>query len=57
MLNQVTLVGRITADPELKKSPNGRSFCFITLEMQRSFKNRETDEYEIDLIDINLWGA
>ena len=56
MLNQVTLVGRITADPELRKSGAGRSFCFITVATTRSFKNQETDEYETDFIDVSLWG-
>lgn len=56
MLNQVTLVGRLTADPELKTSTTGRPFCFITLAAMRSFKNQETNEYETDFIDISLWG-
>lgn len=56
MLNQVTLVGRITADPELRQSTTGRPFCFITLAAMRSFKNQETNEYETDFIDISLWG-
>ena len=56
MLNQVTLVGRITADPELKTSTTGRPFCFITVAAMRSFKNQETNEYETDFIDVSLWG-
>jgi len=56
MLNQVTLVGRITADPELKEGLNGRPFCFITLATTRAFKNQETNEYETDFIDVSLWG-
>ena len=57
MLNQVTLVGRITADPELKTSTNGRPFCIVTLATTRSFKNKTTDEYDTDFIDVTLWGA
>jgi single-strand DNA-binding protein len=56
MLNQVTLVGRMTADPELRESTTGRSFCFINLAAMRSFKNQETNEFETDFIDISLWG-
>ena len=55
MLNQVTLVGRITADPELKQSPNGKPFCIVTLAATRSFKNKTTNEYETDFIDVSLW--
>lgn len=56
MLNQVTLVGRVTADPELRTSTTGRPFCFMTLATTRSFKNQETNEYETDFIDVSLWG-
>lgn len=56
MLNQVTLVGRITADPALRESTTGKPFCFITLAAMRSFKNQETNEYETDFIDISFWG-
>ena len=56
MLNQVTLVGTIIADPELRESSTGRSFCIITIATTRPFKNQETNEYERDFIDVNLWG-
>jgi len=56
MLNQVTLVGRITADLELKEAANGRAFCVATIATARSFKNQETNEYDTDFIDVALWG-
>ena len=56
MLNQVTLVGRITTDLELKEAGNGRPFCVATIATTRSFKNQETNEYETDFIDVSLWG-
>lgn len=55
MLNQVTLVGKITDDPELFESKDGRPFCTITLEIKQSFKNHETNDYKTDFIDICLW--
>jgi len=56
MLNQVTLVGRITANPKLKKSASGRPFCIVNIATARSFKSQETGEYETDFIDASLWG-
>lgn len=56
MLNQVTLVGKITEDPELSELKNGRTFCNIRLEIKQSFKDPETDDYDTDFIDVDLWG-
>ena len=40
MLNRICLMGRLTADPELKKTPNGTSVVSFTLAVNRTF-NRE----------------
>lgn len=54
MLNQVILVGRLTKDPEVKKSKNNVSYSYITLAVPRSYKN-VNGEYETDFIDCILW--
>ena len=54
MLNQVVLVGRLTKDPEVKKSKNNVSYSYITLAVPRSYKN-VNGEYETDFIDCVLW--
>lgn len=54
MLNQVILVGRLTKDPEVKKSKNNISYSYITLAVPRSYKN-VNGEYETDFIDCVLW--
>lgn len=46
MLNKVILMGRITADPELKKTPTGTSVVSFSLAVERKYSkdgNRETD--------------
>jgi single-strand DNA-binding protein len=46
MLNKVILMGRITADPELKKTPSGTSVVSFSLAVERKYSkdgNRETD--------------
>ncbi len=55
MLNQVILVGRLTKDPTLKELEDGRTVTNIILAVQRSFKNPETLEYDVDFINCTLW--
>lgn len=54
MLNQIVLVGRLTKDPELIKTENGKSVSSITLAIPRSFKNAE-GTYDTDFISCTLW--
>lgn len=56
MLNQIVLVGRLVADPELSETENGRKVTTITLAVQRSFKNSE-GLYEADFIKCVLWNG
>ncbi len=55
MLNQVILVGRLTKDPTLIELDDGRTVTNIILAVQRSFKNPETLEYDVDYINCSLW--
>lgn len=57
MLNQVILVGRLTSDPELRKTEEGRSVTTIRLAVQRAFKSGETNEYETDFFNCTLWSG
>lgn len=44
MLNQVILIGRLTADLELKSTQNGTSIALFSLAVQRAHsKDKETD--------------
>ena len=56
MLNQVILVGRLTADPEVKKLESGKEVLNVTLAVNRSYKNSE-GVYETDFIDCVLWNT
>lgn len=54
MLNNVVLVGRLTADPELKEVGEGKVVNF-SVACPRSYKNAD-GEYETDFINCNVWN-
>ena len=55
MLNQLVVIGRLTKDPELRKTDAGRNVTTITLAVPRSYKN-SNGEYDTDFIDCTLWS-
>lgn len=54
MLNNVVLVGRLVADPELKEVGKEGKVVNFTLAVARSYKNQD-GEYEADFINCNVW--
>lgn len=54
MLNRVILIGRLTADPALRYTPNGVPVANFTLAVERPFKS-QSGEKEVDFIDIVVW--
>lgn len=56
MLNNIILIGRTVRDIEVKDTTNGRPHGIVTIAVQRSFKNETTREYDVDFIDVSLWG-
>lgn len=54
MINQVTLVGRLTRDPELRKTSEGLPVTTVTLAVSRQFRNQH-GEIEADFVQCTLW--
>lgn len=55
--NQVTLMGNLTRDPELRQTPNGQNVCSFSLALNRSYKGADGNWQEAtDFIDIVAWG-
>lgn len=54
MINNTTLVGRLTKAPELKKTGNGISVMGFTLAVERNFTNAQ-GERETDFINCVAW--
>ncbi len=55
MLNHIVLMGRLTRDPELRRTGSGTPVASFTLAVDRDFGSRETGEKETDFIDIVTW--
>ena len=55
MLNKIILMGRLTRDPELRRTQSGTPVASFSLAVDRDFKNKETGEKSTDFIDIVAW--
>ena len=54
MLNKIVLMGRLTRDPELRKTQSGTAVASFTLAVDRDYKPQD-GERETDFIDIVAW--
>lgn len=51
-VNQVSLGGRLTRDPELRYIPSGTAVCEFGLAINRKWKDKE----ETTFVDVVAWG-
>ncbi len=56
MLNHIVLMGRLTRDPELRRTQSGIAVASFTLAVERDYKT-EGVEREADFIDIVAWRS
>lgn len=54
MLNKIILMGRLTRDPELRKTGNGTAVTSFTLAVDRDYKSQDA-ERGTDFIDVVAW--
>ena len=54
MLNRIVLMGRLTRDPELRRTQSGTAVTSFTIACDRDFK-AQSGEKETDFIDIVAW--
>ena len=54
MINRIVLIGRLTADPELRQTPNGIAVTTFTLAVDRPFTKKD-EKKETDFIQIVTW--
>ncbi len=55
MLNHITIMGRLTRDPELRRTGTGIAVTSFTLAVDRDFGKNENGEKETDFIDCVAW--
>ena len=55
MLNHITIMGRLTRDPELRQTGSGISVASFTLAVDRDFAPKDGGDRECDFIDCVAW--
>ena len=55
MLNHITIMGRLTRDPELRRTGTGVAVASFTVAVDRDFGGRDGGEKETDFIDCVAW--
>lgn len=55
MLNKVFIMGRLTSDPELRRTRTGTPVASFSLAVDRDFKDKATGERTTDFIDVVAW--
>lgn len=53
-LNNGTLAGRLTRDPDLRYTPTGVAVCRVTIAINRPFANQQGNR-EADFIPVIIW--
>ena len=56
MLNKIFIMGRLTRDPELRRTGSGTAVTSFSLAVDRDFKS-QSGEKETDFIDIVAWRS
>ena len=55
MLNHIVIMGRLTRDPELRRTGSGIAVASFTVAVDRDFGGRDGGERETDFIDCVAW--
>lgn len=55
MLNKVIIMGRLTRDPDFKKTQSGISMCKFSVAVERQFKDSKTGERLTDFLDCTVF--
>lgn len=55
MLNKIVLMGRLTRDPELRRTDSGIAVASFTLACDRDYSGKDDAEKQTDFVDIVAW--
>lgn len=56
MLNRVTMMGRLTADPELRHTQTGTAVASFRIAVERDFKDKTTGERGTAFFSVTAWS-
>lgn len=54
-MNQITVIGNLVRDPEMRTTPSGTSVCNFTIAVNR--RRAQSGQPEADFFRISAWGA
>ena len=57
MLNHITIMGRLTKQPELRRTGSGVAVTSFTVAVDRDIANKESGNKETDFIDCVAWRS
>ena len=57
MLNHIDVMGRLTRDPEMRRTGSGLAVTSFTLAVERDYSGKDGGERETDFIDCVAWTA
>ena len=55
MLNHIVIMGRLTRDPELRRTGSGVAVASFTLAVDRDYQSKDGGERKADFIDCVAW--
>ena len=55
MINKIILMGRLTADPELRQTASGIASCNFSIAVDRAYRTKDTGEKQTDFICVTAW--
>jgi single-strand DNA-binding protein len=56
-MNQISLMGRLTRDPELRRTGSGTAVASFTVAVDRDYSDKQTGEKGCDFIDCVAWRS
>ncbi|MBQ9719885.1 MAG: single-stranded DNA-binding protein [Oscillospiraceae bacterium] len=57
MLNHIVIMGRLTRDPELRRTQSGIAVTTISVAVDRDYQSRDSQERQTDFIDVVAWRS
>ena len=55
MLNHITIMGRLTRDPEMRRTGSGIAVTSFTVAVDRDYSGKDGSEKKTDFIDCTAW--